>query len=176
MADEDGRGGAPAGPSVLTAEFRRVLDGWDEPRGGAGAEADFAGPWQIRELEGGHGLFRGSEDPALGDAATGVFSDREVALLFAAALPGTGREPIFELGGERAAAGHPVCRGRQVAGHLAFFHPELVAAAQTAAWLARSPQALAALLVAGGPLAIERTARFLLQHYVARRSLYGSDE
>jgi hypothetical protein len=170
----------PPPVSVFSPEFLHLLARLDEPAEAGGTDlvsrTDHTGPWRLLALDhpqGGFGLFRCGEDPST-HPPLGAFADWHVALLFSAVVPTLALDPIFELGPTATAEGHPVWNRRSLAGHLSTFDPAVVAAAHTAAAIARAPLALAALLIASGPLGIERTAEILSQHYLSRRSVYGS--
>src|SRR4029077_4203333 len=68
----------------------------DEPH--TAGDADVAGPWRIEPIPGhGFGLFRIGESLARGFAPVAVFPSRWLALVMAAILPGTGRDPLFRI-------------------------------------------------------------------------------
>jgi hypothetical protein len=96
--------------NAFTVEFLQRLDESGEPDGAH--EADVAGPWAVRPVlyRGGTGfaLLREWESLEAGDVPYAVFSRREVALLAAAVLPATGREPLFRLDTEPDAEGFPL--------------------------------------------------------------------
>jgi hypothetical protein len=105
--------------NAFTADFLSRLDEIAEPDGAH--EADAAGPWAIQPVpyRGGTGfaLLREWESLEAGDVPYAVFRRREIALLAAAVLPATGREPLFRLDTEPDAAGFPLlgtpfCRGQ----------------------------------------------------------------
>src|SRR5260370_37314132 len=93
--------------NAFTADFLNRLDESGEPDGAH--EADAAGPWTIRPVsyhgDVGFALLREWESLEAGDVPYAVFRRREMALLAAAVLPGTGREPLFRLDTEPAADG-----------------------------------------------------------------------
>ena len=110
-----------------------------------------------------------------------VFRRRETALLAAAVLAATGREPLYRLATDpdgdgfpllASPAARPVARARIVprpalaaavdaAGHLRDFDEDLAVALHLAAALVRSPTALARLLEAAGHVALEQAGRIL---------------
>jgi hypothetical protein len=186
--------------NAFTGDFLARLDELVEPDGAR--EADLAGPWVIRPVpyRGGtgfallrewEGIKDGDEggDPA-GDVPFAVFRRRETALLAAAVLPATGREPLFRLDTEPDARGFPLrasgapCPRQDrrlegegdvagpppaappadpanLVGHLRDFDEGLADALQVAAALVRSPVALARLLEAAGYVALEQAGRIL---------------
>src|SRR5512133_593688 len=104
---------APVPPSPCNAFsplFLRRLDERDEPI--TSAEADMAGPWSVEPVPGlGFGVFRAGERPSRGFRPKVIFPARWLALLAAAVLPGTGREPLLSLAGnpEPGGQGYAVC-------------------------------------------------------------------
>src|SRR5262245_45118745 len=92
-----GNGSTPsATPNVFTPSFLHRIGEQDEPP--TAGEADVAGPWFIEEISGrGCGLFRAGEGVERGFKPAAVFSDRWLALLAKAVLPGTGRDPLLSL-------------------------------------------------------------------------------
>ena len=88
----------PTPSNAFRRRFLRRFDERDEPV--TALEADMAGPWSVVPLPGeGFGLFRAGEHLSRGFGPTAVFPDRSLALLAAAILPGTGREPLLSLNG-----------------------------------------------------------------------------
>ena len=153
---------SPSFRNAFTPEFLQRIGERDEPL--TGAEADVAGPWRVEELPGvGWGLYRVGEGSARQFRPHGVFRDRAVALLFAAVLPGTGRDKAFRLHKEPQGAGYAVASGSdgQVIGFLALFDENLVDAAHAVECLVRQPESLANLLEAAGGLALERSGAIL---------------
>lgn len=153
---------SPSFRNAFTPEFLQRIGERDEPL--TAAEADVAGPWTVEKMPGvGWGLFRSGESAARQFRPLGVFRDRAVALLFAAVLPGTGRDKAFRLHKDAEGAGYAVEAGTEddVAGYLALFDETLVAAAHAVESLVRSPESLANLLEAAGGLALERAGAIL---------------
>ncbi len=143
-------------PTFLAAFMER-----DEPP--TGAEADVAGPWSVEPIPNlGFGLFRVGESLARGFRPAAVFPDRWLALLAAAVLPGTGRDPLLRLEGEPDELGYGVTLDDgEVVGHFELFDEALLDALNAAAALVRSPWSLACLLEAAGPVATERCGAIL---------------
>lgn len=146
-----------------TSEFLQHIGERDEPLTAAEAEADVAGPWHVEMIPGaGWGLYRAGEGQARRFKPYGVFRDRAVALLFAAALPGTGLDKALRLRPEAASEGYAVESPEgEVMGFLALFDETLVAAAHAAECLVLRPESLANLLEAAGGLALERAGVIL---------------
>jgi len=92
-------------PNAFERGFLERIGERDEPP--TGPEADVAGPWIVEEIpSAGFGVYRSGEGLARRFRPAGVFHDRSVALLAAAALPSTGRDAAFRLGGEPERAGY----------------------------------------------------------------------
>lgn len=168
---EAGAGGAgPAPPlRVFTEEALERLRRADEPP--TAAEAELSGPWRVCELpEGGvFGVFRRGDEEA-GDPPLGRFAGRHLALLAAAALPGLGRGSGYRVAPEAGAAGYPLLREGVEAGALGVFLADLAPALDVLEALLRSPPAMALLLEAAGPTALERAGRELGLRLVAAPS------
>jgi hypothetical protein len=153
---------SPSSRNAFTPEFLQRIGERDEPL--TATEADVAGPWAIEKMPGvGWGLFRAGESAARQFRPLGVFRDRAVALLFAAVLPGTGRDRAFRLHKDAEGAGYAVEAGLEgeVVGYLALFDETLVAAAHAVECLVRQPESLANLLEAAGGLALVRAGAIL---------------
>ena len=133
----------------------------DEPP--TGAEADVAGPWRVEPIPGlGFGLFRVGESLTRGFRPAAVFPDRWLALLAAAVLPGTGCDALLRLQKQPDAEGYGVALdGGEIVGHFELFDEALLDAVNVTVCLVRSPQALAYLLEAAGPAALERCGTIL---------------
>jgi hypothetical protein len=153
----------PTPSNAFRRRFLRRFDERDEPV--TALEADMAGPWSVEPLPGeGFGLFRAGEHPSRGFGPTAVFPDRSLALLAAAILPGTGREPLLSLHGNP----DPVS-GRYslqlddgtTVGHSEHFEEALVDALNVAVGLVRSPLSLALRLEAAGSTAAARCGAIL---------------
>jgi hypothetical protein len=160
----DGNSSTPQTPSnAFSPLFLRRFDELDEPI--TGLEADTAGPWSVEPVPGrGFGLFRAGERPSRGFRPAVTFPDRWLALLTAAVLPGTGREPLLALSGDPDpdVEAYPVLLDDgTVVGHAEQFDEALIDAVNVAAGLVRSPLALAFLLEAAGAVALERCGAIL---------------
>jgi hypothetical protein len=108
-------------------------------------EAAKAGPWRVLEIPATYyGVYDGADRPQA------IFNDLHPALLTAALLPGTGRDPLFQLHQDPGPEGYAVESGGQIIGHLAHFDDKLIDALHTVECLLRSPEALANLLEAAG--------------------------
>ena len=152
-------------PNAFSDSFLQRIAERDEPP--SGGEADVAGPWHVEAISGdggeGFALYRLGESRARGFEPSAVFRERSLALLAAAVLPGTGRDAAFRLHKEPVPAGYAVESGNggEVVGHAALFDENLIAALHVADVLTRSPESLANLLEAAGPLALERAGVIL---------------
>src|SRR5689334_8702455 len=83
-------------PNVFTTRFLARLGERDEPP--TAGEADVAGPWRIEAIPGhGFGLFRLGESLLRGFVPAAVFPSRWLAIVAAAILPGTGRDPLLRI-------------------------------------------------------------------------------
>ena len=139
--------------NAYTPEFLKRFGERDEPV--TAGEADMAGPWYLEEIPGaGWGLYRVGEQPTPRFRPYAVFRRRSVALLAAAILPGTGRDPAFHLQTEPERSGYAVLAGiadatgkvaGELTGYLSLFDENVVAALSTVELLVRSPQSLAFL-------------------------------
>jgi hypothetical protein len=161
-------------PNVFTTQFLARLAERDEPP--TAGEADVAGPWRIEEIPGhGFGLFRTGESLARGFTPLGVFPSRWLALITAAVLPGTGREPLIRIDKQPDADGVyplllPGLEGEEAVGQLQVFHEDLVAAMNVAVHLLQAPESLAWLLEAAGGVALERCGAVLEERTAAGKS------
>ena len=157
----------PSTPPPLNAfaeEFLRFFEQEDEPA--SAAEADVAGPWEIQpsstaDGRDAFGLWRLGERPEWGDAPAGIFREHATALLAAAVRPFLGRDPFYELGRERWSGGFPLLRQGEAVGWIDLFDEDWAFGVNVLERFTRSPQALAALMEAAGPLALERAGRIL---------------
>lgn len=148
--------------NAFSASFLRRISERDEPP--QAGEADTAGPWRILELPGQRfGVFRLGESLSLGHQPVAILEQRWLALLVAAVLPGTGRDLAFRLDKVSGPEGFALAlgNGAEAAGVLKLFHQRLVEALHVVERLVRSPEALADLLEAAGPLAMERAGAIL---------------
>src|SRR5829696_2656611 len=95
-------------PNAFTVDFLGRLAERDEPL--TAGDADVAGPWRIEPVpQHGFGLFRMGESLTRGFAPAAVFPSRWLALVCAAILPGTGRDPLLILSRQPDAHGaYPV--------------------------------------------------------------------
>jgi hypothetical protein len=151
----------PRLPNIFLREFLDRLGRRNEPP--AAVEAAVAGPWHVEEV---HAIFyavyRSGESFARGHRPLAVFTDHTHALLIAALLPATGRDPLFQLQKEVGPSGFAVEAGGEVIGHLAVFDDKLVDALHVVECLLRSPEALANLLEAAGGVVLERAGTVLV--------------
>ncbi|HEX4495086.1 MAG TPA: hypothetical protein VIE43_05390 [Thermoanaerobaculia bacterium] len=151
----------PSSRNAFSPSFLARVNQRDEPP--TAGEADVAGPWHVEEIPGrGHGLFRAGESRERGFAPYAVFHGRWLALLAAAVLPGTGRDAAFRLAKESGREGFAVESARGVVvGHCGLFDESLIFALHMAEGLARSPEGMADLLEAAGPVCLERAGAIL---------------
>ena len=117
---------APTPNAFSTAVLRR-FDERDEPP--TAGEADTAGPWTVEPVPGvGFALYRAGESRARAFKPVALFTERWLALLAAAVLPGTGRERLLFLSQEAGAGGTyaVTLQGGHPVGLLALFDESLV--------------------------------------------------
>jgi hypothetical protein len=152
--------------NAFAADFLDSFGERDEPI--TAAEAEYAGPWWTRRLEDrpGVAVLRRWEDVEQGDVPEAVFLHSERALLMTALLPALEREPLFHLSEEPGPEGFVLTamhgqEGPQVAGSVRRYEPRLAEALHLLESVIRSPAALASLLIAAGPAAVEQAGRIL---------------
>lgn len=155
--------------NAFEARFLAALDEQDEPAGAREAELDAT--WRVEALsEQSFGVFREGRDGRNRESAYAVFRHREDALLAKAVLPALGREPYFLI---LESAASPVAMrlgvgtdgaGFRVVGEVSEWYPEFRDALQIGAYLARHPEALAAVLEAAGPRAVAALGEILARH------------
>jgi hypothetical protein len=153
--------------NAFAAEFLERFGERDEPI--TAAEAEYAGPWWTRPVPdrpGAVAVLRRWEDVEQGDVPEAVFLQVERALLTSALLPALDREPFFHLAAEPGPEGYALTavygeQGPQVAGWVRRYEPRLAEALHLLESVVRSPAALALVLVAAGPGAIEQAGRIL---------------
>ena len=151
-------------PNAFAEEFLRRFEQEDEPP--SAAEADVSGPWRIEpsSTTDGHeafGLWRSGERLEWGDSPAGLFRERSTALLAAAVRPFVGRDPFYEIGKERWNGGFPLLRQGEAIGWIDLFDEDWTFGINVLERFTRNPEALARLLEAAGPLALERAGRIL---------------
>ncbi|HEV7671275.1 MAG TPA: hypothetical protein VGS22_22385 [Thermoanaerobaculia bacterium] len=155
---------APHPANAFDESFLTELDRSDEPL--SAAEAEAAGPWHVEELSlrgvESWGVFHAAAGPERGGHPVARFERRELALLAAAVIPATGRDPLLRLEPDDSSAGFTL-RGPsgEVEGYLRHFDQPLEEALHVAAYLTRSPASLALLLEAAGSCALRDAGRLL---------------
>jgi hypothetical protein len=166
MQSFDERSTSSIHPNAFTTQFLARLNERDEPP--TAGDADVAGPWRIEEMTGGHGfgLFRLGESLARGFVPTAVYPSRWLAVLMAAVLPGTGRDPLLRLEKQPNADGvYPLVlpgrEGGEEVGELQLFDEGVVDAMNVVVHLLQAPESLAYLLEAAGAVALERCGAIL---------------
>jgi len=161
-------------PSVFTTQFLCRLAEREEPP--TASEADVAGPWRIEEVAWsggqGFGLFRSGESLGRGFAPVAVVPSRWLALVIAAVLPGSGREPLLRIDQQPDEDGGyplvlPGLEGDEAVGRLRVFDEGLVSAVNVAIHLLQAPESLAWLLEAAGAVALERCGAILDERVAA---------
>ncbi len=147
--------------NAFSEEFLTRLDALDEI--GSALEAELAGPWKMLATEEGFGLYEQWQD--VEDAPIAVFTDKATALKFSAALSAASREPLFSQDPEPDPAGRfqvTSAQGRQE-GWISHFQVRAVDLAHMADFCARSPAALAALLLAAGEATLRKAGEILVK-------------
>jgi len=160
-SDESNTPSVQSVPNAFSSSFlERFLERDEPPTAG---EADAAGPWHIEEVPGrGFGLFRAGERSARRGKPVAVFSHRWLALIAAAVLPGTGRDPLLLLDPDPDANGFRLTLvDRSVVGHFQLFDENLRDGMNNAVSLLCLPVSMAWLLEAAGPLMLERCGAIL---------------
>ena len=146
--------------NAFVAEFLRELGQRDDPAGALSAEG--SGSWVVRRVAGGYGVFRYWEIPAHGDVPRAVFRELETARVAAAVIPTTTSIGPFELGDERLPDGSfEIVRSGEPCGRVAIFDEVFLTALNFAQDLMERPEALAQVLLAAGPTALEIVGRCL---------------
>jgi len=147
--------------NAFSEEFLTRLDALDEV--GSALEAELAGPWKVLAIEEGFGLYEQWQDKE--DAPIAVFTDEATALKFSAALSAASREPLFSQDSEPDPEGRfkvTSSQGRQE-GWISHFQVRAVDLAHMADYCARSPVALAALLLAAGEATLRKAGEILVK-------------
>jgi hypothetical protein len=154
--------------NVFSHDYLAELRGRDEVL--TAAEAEYAGPWKcapasVATMPGGVAVLREWEDLSR-DAPEGVLWHEETARLLAIALPIAEREPLFYLDDRETPDGFELRavygeQGAQGAGWLRRYEPRLAEALHLLEGVVRSPRALADLLEAAGPVAVEQVGKIL---------------
>jgi hypothetical protein len=164
-------GSSPSAPPplpthVFAPEYLALLAQRDEPE--TAPEADTAGPWHLETHPRGWAVLRNGESLAKGHEPAAVVLRREVALVLAAVLPGTGRRFRYHLSVDSDAEGLTplLLAGRQV-GTFRFFDEDLLAGLNAVDALLASPSDFAWLLDAMGGLALEHVERIAVDHLEA---------
>ena len=141
-------------PEFLQQAFER------EPSPITASEAEWAGPWKVVAQGGGFFVVRES-----GGKPAVVTDRRETALLLAAVLPMTGREPLYwtERDEDEDKATLRAARGKGVvaAGQLWSEHRDVAESLSVAEYLLRCPTALALFLEAAPFEALEQAGAML---------------
>ncbi len=148
-----------APPNAFRAQFLRFAEQRDEPP--TATEAEFAGPWRRQHGESGNAMLRSWEEPRQGDRPFASFSDDQTAQLALALLPARGALGTYQLSQEEHGEGFLLQRNGRPVGHLAYFDEHFVEALSALEALIKNPLALANLLEAAGPTALEQTGRIL---------------
>jgi hypothetical protein len=87
---------------------------------------------------------------------------QENAVLVAAILPGTGRDPLYRLLPEETPRGFAIQSEGEVVGHIPLYMPAVAEALHVVGCVLRSPSTLARVLQAGSGPALARAGRALV--------------
>lgn len=120
----------------------------------------------------GHALVHPAESP--GEPPFATFFSRYHALLAQAVVPALGRD-LWRLGNQEEEHGYPLLLEGAPAGYLRVFETNLVPYLIAGDFLTRNPQALAFLLEAASPVALEHAGRYL-ERALCRREEEGGGE
>jgi len=143
---------------IFAEEFLAYLAERDEPV--TAFEAEVAGPWHVEpDPQGGWAVLDEGESLAAGGGPVVTFLRKELAVIAAAVLPGTGRRLRFRLGDDPCERGFPVLFDGAVVGHSRHFREELVAAMTVVDALLSRPSDFAWLLAALGATAAGRVEK-----------------
>lgn len=147
---------------VFTAEVLEQLRERDEPR--TASRAELAGPWQVvAHPAGGFAVTRAGDHEA-GAPPYGRFADRHHALLVGAATHALLDGSRFHIDPERSAEGYRLLREGTDVGSFLHFEGDIQPSLDALESVLRFPQALAWLLEAAGPTALELAGRQLGLH------------
>jgi len=146
--------------NAFSEKFLKLVDRLDET--GPALEAELAGPWKVLAIEEGFGLYERWQDTE--DSPIALFKDRATALKFSAAISAASREPLFSLEAEPDPEGHySISSQGRFEGWIAHFQVRAVDLAHMADFCARSPVALAAILLAAGEASLRKAGEILLK-------------
>jgi hypothetical protein len=137
---------ASTSSSAFSPEYLAFLRERNEPDTPWAGED--TGPFVIREIGGGFGLFRPWQSPEDGDQPEAVFQTQEdarLALTARAALRRARYYRLQEADGNRPAGGYAVEREGAVIGHVRSYDPEWIFACHVLACTAQSAAHLATL-------------------------------
>ena len=168
-----GRGGGVIGArptergEVFSADLLTLLarsDGEEDT-----TEAEAAGCRKVAKVGAWWGLFRTWEEPEEGDQPVAVFTERPAALLAAAVWESRARAPLVRMDPTGTPEGFLVwaassridSKADEPLGWVPIFDVQLGQALALAAALVRDPEALATLLEAAGPEAVDQVDRIL---------------
>jgi hypothetical protein len=152
--------------SVFKGRFLKTILRRDESD--SASEAELSGRWTIVERKEARTfeLFREWEVEST-DKPFATFRSLDHALLFAAIAPASSRAAVYE-GSDEEEGWAIFCEGREV-GELRWRDDEILDVLNVAGYLVRNPPALAFLLEAAGPSAIEAAGRLLYQRTMKKQ-------
>jgi hypothetical protein len=153
--------------NAFNPEFLLLAEELGEPA--TAAEAELAGPWKVLEVADRFAVLRAWEEPEKGDKPWAVFMDREIAERMAAILPSLAAPPAWRVVSRNDVDGFALLGpGGETLGYLQHSNPELLGALSVADHLARSPRALAALLMTAGARALRHVGALVARELRVR--------
>lgn len=150
--------------NAFNPEFLELFRTTDEPTGSA--VAVHSGPWTVLHApKDRHVVMRPFEQVGT-DPPEGDFTQPTAALLFAAILPSVGAEPVYMVDPHDHPEGYAILelwgeQGYEQVGRVRTYNGEYAAALNVVASIARSPVALAQLMLAAGAEACGIAGRLL---------------
>jgi hypothetical protein len=158
--------------NAFNPEFLLLAEELGEPV--TAAEAELAGPWKVVEVADRFAVLRAWEDIEKGDVPWAIFTDREIAERTAAILPSLAAPLPWRMESRNGVDGFALLGpGGETLGYLQHSNPELLSALSVADHLARSPRALAALLMTAGAQALRHVGALVARELRVRTRSAG---
>lgn len=154
--------------NAFNPEFLRQAEDLEEPA--TAAEAALAGPWKVVPAQEKYAVLREWEDLERGDTPAAIFRRREDAERMAAILPAVASQTSWRMETRRDEDGFALLGPEgQVLGHLQYSNMELLSGLWLADHFARSPRALATLLLTAGAHALRHVGALVARELRERR-------
>lgn len=154
--------------NAFNPEFLLQAEDLEEPT--TAAEAVLAGPWKVVPAQERYAVLREWEDLDRGDKPWALFTEREHAERMAAILPALATQTSWRMEPRRGEDGFALLGPEgQVLGHLQHSNAELLSALWLTDHLARSPRALATLLLTAGAQALRHVGALVARELGERR-------